>query len=149
MRLNTLRPAEGATKTSKRVGRGWSSGKGKTCGRGHKGQKARGKGKVGIGFEGGQMPFYRRIPKSGFKSSKALTTIEMRLSTVNQLGFDTIDLETLIAADIVNHTVKQVKIISTGVIERAVVIKGLRVTASAKAAIEAAGGRVEAGEEVA
>jgi large subunit ribosomal protein L15 len=143
MHLNTLRPAEGSKKASMRVGRGWSSGKGKTCGRGHKGQKARGKGKVGIGFEGGQMPFYRRVPKSGFASSKAASTVEMRLSTLNRLAFDTVDLEILIAADVVNHQTQQVKIIATGVIERPVVIKGLRATAAAKAAIEAAGGRIE------
>jgi large subunit ribosomal protein L15 len=144
MHLNTIKPAEGSKKKALRVGRGWSSGVGKTCGRGTKGQRARGKGKVAIGFEGGQMPFHRRVPKSGFTSKKALTTVELRLSALNSLEVDTIDLVTLVAMDLVNHTVKQVKIIATGEITKPVVVKGLRTTAAARAAIEAAGGRVEA-----
>ncbi|MBY0545239.1 MAG: 50S ribosomal protein L15 [Gammaproteobacteria bacterium] len=143
MRLNSLKPAEGSKKKATRVGRGWSSGLGKTCGKGQKGQTSRGKGKVAIGFEGGQMPFHRRIPKSGFNSKKSLITGELRLSELNNLPTDEFDLETLIALDVFDRNTKFVKVISTGVIERAVTIRGLRVTAAARAAIEAAGGKVE------
>lgn len=143
MQLNSLKPAPGSKKKAVRVGRGWSSGKGKTCGKGHKGQKARGKGKVAIGFEGGQMPFHRRIPKNGFNSKKSLTTTELRLSELNNLGVDVIDLPTLIILDVVNQQTKTIKIIATGVIERAITVRGLRMSAAAKAAIEAAGGKVE------
>ncbi|NNM59535.1 MAG: 50S ribosomal protein L15 [Legionellales bacterium] len=143
MRLNTIKPAAGSKKKSTRVGRGWSSGLGKTCGKGQKGQTSRGKGKVAIGFEGGQMPFHRRIPKSGFTSKKSLITRELRLSELNNLGVDDIDLPILIALNVFDQNVKHVKIIATGVIERPVTIKGLRVSAAARAAIEAAGGKVE------
>lgn len=143
MRLNSLKPAEGSKKKAVRVGRGPSSGVGKTCGKGTKGQKARGKGKVAIGFEGGQMPFHRRIPKNGFNSKKSGITTELRLSELNSLGLDAIDLATLIALDVINQNIKHVKVIATGVIERAITLTGLRVTAAARAAIEAAGGKVE------
>lgn len=143
MRLNSLKPAESAKKKAIRVGRGWSSGLGKTSGKGHKGQKARGKGKVAIGFEGGQMPFHRRIPKSGFTSSKAGLTIELTLSDIERLGVDTVDLLILHALDKVTSQIKHVKIIATGSLERPVTFKGIRVSAGAKAAIEAAGGKVE------
>ncbi len=143
MRLNTLKPAEGSKKKSTRVGRGWSSGLGKTCGKGQKGQTSRGKGKVAIGFEGGQMPFHRRIPKSGFTSKKSLTTRELRLSELNNIAVDEIDLPILIALDVFDQNVKNVKIIATGVIERAITVRGLRVTAAAREAIIAAGRKVE------
>lgn len=143
MRLNSLKPAEGSRKKAVRVGRGWSSGIGKTCGRGQKGQKARGKGKVAIGFEGGQMPFHRRIPKSGFTSKKSLVTTQFRLSELDSLGIDFVDLATLQAIDAVGLNVKHVKIIATGVVTKAITVKGLRATAAARAAIEAVGGKVE------
>jgi len=143
MKLNTISPAPGSTKNAKRVGRGIGSGVGKTAGRGHKGQKSRSGGKVKIGFEGGQMPLQRRLPKVGFASRKARYTSELRLYQINSLGDDVIDLETLKSAGMVQHHVKKVKVINTGTLERAVTLKGLAVTKGAQAAIEAAGGKVE------
>lgn len=143
MRLNALKPAEGAKKKPIRLGRGWSSRKGKTSGKGHKGQKARGSGKVAIGFEGGQMPFHRRIPKTGFISYKAKQTIELTLSDIDILAADVVDLLMLQTLDIINLHIRYVKIIATGKITRPVTIKGLKVSAGAKVAIEAAGGKVE------
>ena len=143
MKLNTISPADGSKKTAKRVGRGTGSGLGKTAGRGHKGQKSRSGGKVKIGFEGGQMPLQRRVPKVGFASRKARYTSELRLYQINSVGSDVIDLEALKKAGMVQHHVKKVKVINTGTLDRAVTLKGLVVTKGAQAAVEAAGGKVE------
>jgi len=143
MRLNTLKPAEGSKRARKRVGRGIGSGFGKTAGRGHKGQKARSGGKVKIGFEGGQMPLQRRLPKVGFRSRKAKLTAEVRLDEIAKVEGDVVDMEALHAADILPRKKTRAKIILSGEIQRAVTVKGLRVTKGARAAIEAAGGKVE------
>jgi large subunit ribosomal protein L15 len=143
MKLNTISPAEGSTKNAKRVGRGIGSGHGKTAGRGHKGQKSRSGGKVKIGFEGGQMPLHRRLPKVGFASRKARYSTELRLYQINSLGNDVIDIESLKEAGMIQHHIKKVKVINTGTLERAVTLKGLAVTKGAQAAVEAAGGKVE------
>ena len=144
MRLNTLSPAEGSTHAPKRVGRGIGSGLGKTCGRGHKGQKSRSGGSVKPGFEGGQMPLQRRLPKFGFTSRKAAFVAEVRLSELTSMKVDVIDLTALQAADVINDRMKDAKIILSGELTRAVTVKGLRVTKGAAAAIEAAGGKIEA-----
>ncbi|MBO1927515.1 50S ribosomal protein L15 [Thiomicrorhabdus sp. 6S2-11] len=144
MQLNTLKPAEGAKKTAKRVGRGQGSGWGKMGGRGHKGQKSRSGGMPKIGFEGGQMPLQRRLPKIGFTSRKAAYVAEVRLDTLAKIEADVIDVAALVAAKIIGHKIKEVKIINSGEITKAVKTSGLRATAAAKAAIEAAGGSVEA-----
>jgi large subunit ribosomal protein L15 len=144
MRLNTLSPAAGATHAPKRVGRGIGSGLGKTCGRGHKGQKSRSGGSVKPGFEGGQMPLQRRLPKFGFTSRKAAFVAEVRLNELAKVNADVIDLAALKAADIVNDSMKEAKVILSGDITKAVTVKGMRVTKGAQAAIEAAGGKVEA-----
>jgi large subunit ribosomal protein L15 len=141
--LNALSSAPGARKPGKRLGRGMGSGKGKTCGRGHKGQKSRSGGKVRRGFEGGQMPLHRRLPKFGFKSLKKLTTDQITLSEIDALPEDVISMQTLRAAHVLHHATKRVRIFASGSISRAVTVKGLVVTAGAKLAIEAAGGRVE------
>jgi large subunit ribosomal protein L15 len=143
MRLNSLSPAPGAKQTSKRLGRGIGTGLGKTSGKGHKGQKARSGGKVRRGFEGGQTPLHRRLPKFGFVSQKALVTAEVRLSSLNQLADTVIDLACLKTANLIDQNVKFVKIIASGSIERAITLRGLRSTKGAKAAIEAIGGSVE------
>ena len=144
MRLNTLSPAAGAHNAPKRVGRGIGSGLGKTCGRGHKGQKSRSGGSVKPGFEGGQMPLQRRLPKFGFTSRKAAFVAEVRLHELAKVDSDVIDLAALKAADIVNESMKEAKVILSGDITKAVTVKGLRITKGAQVAIEAAGGRVEA-----
>lgn len=144
MHLNTLHPAPGSKTKSKRLGRGIGSGKGKTCGRGHKGQKARAGGYHKVGFEGGQMPIQRRIPKSGFCSRQSLTREEVYLSDLNKLDSDTVDLSTLIESGIVRSDTKDVKIIASGELTRAVNVRGISVTAGARKAIEAAKGTVEA-----
>lgn len=144
MRLNTLKPAEGSKKNRKRVGRGTGSGVGKTAGRGHKGQKARSGGFHKVGFEGGQMPLQRRVPKVGFNSPIADSRAEVRLYQLNSLKADTIDLELLKKERVVGPRIEKVKVINTGEIGRAVTIKGLAVTKGAAKAIEAAGGKVEA-----
>ncbi|ODN42801.1 50S ribosomal protein L15 [Piscirickettsia litoralis] len=144
MRLNTLKPAEGAKHAPKRVGRGTGSGLGKTSGRGHKGQKARSGGFHKVGFEGGQMPLQRRLPKFGFTSRKALVTEEVRLHELAKLDVDMIDLLALKAAGLVRKSTLDVKIIASGEITKAVNVRGLRATKGALAAIEAAGGKVEA-----
>ena len=144
MRLNTLSPAEGSTHAPKRVGRGIGSGLGKTCGRGHKGQKSRSGGSVKPGFEGGQMPLQRRLPKFGFTSRKAAFVAEVRLSELASMKVDVIDLAALQAADVINDRMKDAKIILSGELTRAVTVKGLRVNKGAAAAIEAAGGKIEA-----
>lgn len=144
MQLNELRPAEGARHAPKRVGRGIGSGLGKTGGRGHKGQKSRTGGGVKPGFEGGQMPLQRRLPKFGFNSRKARETAEVRLHELGRVEGDTVTLESLRDADVINSRIKTVKVILSGEINKAVTVKGLRVTAGAQKAIEAAGGKVEA-----
>jgi large subunit ribosomal protein L15 len=144
MYLNSLHPAPGAKKPKKRLGRGIGSGLGKTAGRGHKGQKARAGGYHKVGFEGGQMPIQRRLPKFGFKSMKALTRDEIRLNELAYVTADAVDLLSLKACGLIRGDVTDVKIICSGKIERPVIVRGLRVTAGARAAIEAAGGKVEA-----
>ncbi|SDX51488.1 LSU ribosomal protein L15P [Allochromatium warmingii] len=143
MKLNDLRPDPGSRPDAKRVGRGIGSGLGKTCGRGHKGQKARAGGFHKVGFEGGQMPLQRRLPKVGFRSRKSLEKDEVRLTELNLVAGDVVDLETLRAAGVLNRVVKNVKIIASGTVTRALTIRGLGVTKGARAAIEAAGGTIE------
>ncbi len=143
MFLNTIRSSEGARKKSKRVGRGIGCTLGKTCGRGHKGQKSRSGGFHKVGFEGGQMPLQRRLPKVGFTSLMSKYSAEVRLNELNGLNSDVIDLKLLIDANIVPIFTKKVKIIKSGELTKAVTIKGLKVTGGAKVSIEAAGGKVE------
>jgi large subunit ribosomal protein L15 len=142
MRLNDIKPAEGSRKTGKRLGRGHAAGQGKTSGRGVKGQHARSGGYHKVGFEGGQMPLQRRLPKIGFNSRKGRFSGELRLSELAALEGE-VDLLSLKAAGLVGQQVKRVKIIASGSLEKALVIKGLPVTPGARAAIEAAGGRIE------
>lgn len=144
MRLNSLSPAEGARKERNRVGRGSSSGNGKTAGRGHKGQKSRSGGFHKVGFEGGQMPLQRRVPKVGFSSRKGRVTAEIRLSELGKIEGDVVSLESLKAAGLIRSGIRDVKVIVSGSVTRAVTLEGIRATAGAKAAIEQAGGRVEA-----
>jgi large subunit ribosomal protein L15 len=143
MRLNTLKPAAGSKSDRKRVGRGIGSGFGKTAGRGHKGQKSRKGGYHKVGFEGGQMPLQRRLPKVGFRSAMARTSGEVRLHEIAKVEGDTVDMDALYRADIVPMAVTRAKIILSGSIDRAVTVRGLGVTKGARAAIEAAGGKVE------
>ena len=143
MQLNTLKPGAGSRSTSKRVGRGMGSGTGKTCGRGHKGQKSRSGGRVRPGFEGGQQPLQMRLPKFGFNSAKARITAEVTLSEVGSVDADVIDVQALIDADLLKGTMKRAKVILSGTIEKAVNLKGIKVTKGARAAIEAAGGSIE------
>lgn len=143
MNLNTLSPAEGEKKDAKRVGRGIGSGLGKTGGRGHKGQKSRSGGFHKRGFEGGQMPLQRRLPKVGFNSRKALTAAEVRLDTLANVDADVVDLLALKKAGVVAENTTRVKVINSGEISTAVNLKGIAVTAGAKKAIEAAGGKIE------
>ncbi|GGJ05037.1 50S ribosomal protein L15 [Shewanella hanedai] len=143
MRLNTLSPAAGAKSAAKRVGRGIGSGTGKTCGRGHKGQKSRSGGGVRVGFEGGQMPLKIRLPKFGFTSRKALVSAEIRISELAKVNGDVVDLSTLKDANLVTRNIQFAKIVLSGTIERPVTVKGLKVTKGARAAIEAAGGKIE------
>ncbi|MFT6791319.1 MAG: large subunit ribosomal protein L15 [Cellvibrionaceae bacterium] len=142
MHLNTLSPAPGHKHNRKRVGRGIGSGHGKTAGRGHKGLKSRSGGKVKPGFEGGQMPLQKRLPKYGFTSRIALITAEIRLSEINKIDGDIVDLQILRQADLINANIKRAKIFLSGELRKAMTIKGLAVTKGAKAAIEAAGGKV-------
>ena len=143
MRLNTLSPAPGRVKDRKRVGRGIGSGLGKTAGRGHKGLKARSGGKVSPGFEGGQMPLQKRLPKYGFTSRIGRVTAEIRLSELNKVDADVIDLAALQAADVVGQNIKRAKVFLSGELKKPVTIKGLAITKGARAAVEAAGGKVE------
>jgi large subunit ribosomal protein L15 len=143
MRLNTLKPAAGSKKDRKRVGRGIGSGLGKTCGRGHKGQKSRSGGFHQIGCEGGQMPLQRRLPKVGFRSKLARSTGEVRLNELAKVDGDVVDMAALYAADVLPMSVTRAKVILSGELSRAVTVRGLRVTKGARAAIEAAGGKVE------
>jgi len=143
MRLNTLKPAAGSKKTAKRVGRGIGSGLGKTCGRGHKGQKSRSGGFHKSGFEGGQMPLQRRLPKFGFRSKMALVTAEVRLNELGAVEGDVADLAALKAANIVRQDTERARVFASGTIERAITVRGLGVSKGARAAIEAAGGKIE------
>ena len=143
MKLNTIKPAEGSKSARKRVGRGIGSGLGKTGGRGHKGQKSRSGGYHKSGFEGGQLPIQRRLPKVGFNSKVNRDTREVRLYQLNTLDIDVIDLDALKAAGVVPKSTKKVKLVNTGKLERGFTIKGISATAGAAAAIEAAGGKVE------
>ena len=143
MFLNTIQSSEGSRKKAKRVGRGIGSTLGKTCGRGHKGQKARSGGFHKVGFEGGQMPLQRRLPKVGFTSRIKKLTAEVRLGELSKLDAETVDLQTLINANVVPVFTKNVKVIKSGEMTRAVTLKGLKVSAGAKMSIEAAGGKVE------
>jgi large subunit ribosomal protein L15 len=147
MRLNTLSPAPGRIKAAKRVGRGIGSGLGKTCGRGHKGQKARAGGKVRPGFEGGQMPLQKRLPKYGFSSQLERVTAEVRLGELNRITGDVVDLMALRAAGLVTKVAERARIFLAGELQpgRALVVRGVAVSKGARAAIEAAGGRVEEG----
>ena len=142
MRLNTMKPAAGSNKAKRRVGRGIGSGLGKTAGRGHKGQKARSGGFHKVGFEGGQMPLQRRLPKRGFVSRSRDDVAEVRLSDLARLPVADIDLLALKAAGVVPSVAKSAKVIRTGKLDKAVKLTGIAVTQGAKAAIEAAGGSV-------
>ncbi|HSR62029.1 MAG TPA: 50S ribosomal protein L15 [Gammaproteobacteria bacterium] len=142
MRLNTIKPAGGAKRPRKRPGRGIGSGIGKTAGRGHKGQKSRSGGFHKVGFEGGQMPLQRRLPKIGFRSRKAAKTDEVRLHELAGMDTDTIDLAALKAANLVSRNTSRAKVIVSGKLEKAITLKGIGTTKGARAAIEAAGGKV-------
>jgi large subunit ribosomal protein L15 len=144
MQINTIKPAAGSKKARRRVGRGIGSGLGKTAGRGHKGQKSRAGGYHKVGFEGGQMPMQRRLPKRGFKSAALKYNGQVSLTDLERLGADEVDLLSLKAAGLVRQLVKHVKVIKAGELTRKVVLKGIGATAGAKAVIEAAGGSVEA-----
>ena len=147
MQLNTMKPAAGAKHAKKRVGRGIGCGLGKTAGRGHKGQKARAGGFHKVGFEGGQMPLQRRLPKRGFVSLLKNDTAEVRLGDLQKMKAETVDLAALKAAGIVPHLALRAKVILAGKIERKVALQGIAVSKGARAAIEAAGGSVEAPPE--
>jgi large subunit ribosomal protein L15 len=142
MELNSIKPAAGSKKSRRRVGRGIGSGLGKTAGRGHKGQKSRAGGFHKVGFEGGQMPLQRRLPKRGFKSAALKFRDEVTLTDLERLGAEEVDLLTLKAAGLVGEMIKVVKVIKAGELSRKVALKGVGATAGAKAAIEAAGGSV-------
>lgn len=144
MHLNSLSPAPGHKTPKLRVGRGIGCGLGKTCGRGHKGQKARKSGNVRPGFEGGQMPLQKRLPKYGFVSRVSLTTAQVRLGELNLIEGDVVSLETLKTANVINENIKRAKVFLSGELKKAVTVKGLRVTEGARQAIEVAGGKVEA-----
>lgn len=144
MKLNTIAPEEGATRKRKRVGRGIGSGLGKTCGRGHKGQRSRSGGYHKVGFEGGQMPLQRRIPKFGFISRQSLVRASIRLSDLRHVEGDLISLDTLKANNVIGRNIELVKIYLHGKIDRPVTVKGIPVSKGAKSAIEAANGKVEA-----
>ena len=143
MEINTIKPAEGSKKARRRVGRGIGSGLGKTAGRGHKGQSSRAGGYHKVGFEGGQMPLQRRLPKRGFKSAQLKYNGEITLGDLEMLGADEVDLLTLKAAGLVRQLIKTVKVIKSGELTRKVVLIGIAATAGAKAVIEAAGGTAE------
>ena len=143
MRLNTLSPAAGSKTDAKRVGRGIGSGNGKTAGRGHKGQKARSGGGIRPGFEGGQMPLQKRLPKYGFTSRISRTTAQVRLGELNTVSAEVIDLDALKAADLVKQDVTRARVFLSGELTKAVTVKGLAVTKGAREAIEQAGGKIE------
>ncbi|WP_280564087.1 MULTISPECIES: 50S ribosomal protein L15 [unclassified Chromohalobacter] len=143
MKLNSLSPALGSKHTEKRVGRGIGSGLGKTGGRGHKGQKSRSGGSVKPGFEGGQMPLQRRLPKYGFTSIKALASEEVRVAELAKIDSDIVDLDSLKKANVLKDNTQYAKVILSGELNKAVTVRGLKVTKGARGAIEAAGGKVE------
>lgn len=143
MRLNTLSPAPGSKTSPKRLGRGIGSGLGKTSGKGHKGMKARAGGGVPAGFEGGQQPLQRRLPKFGFTSAMARDVAEIRLNELELANVDVVDLESLKKADVIKQSIKRARVILSGSITKAVTVKGLKVTKGAREAILAAGGKVE------
>lgn len=143
MRLNSLSPAPGSKTEKRRLGRGIGSGFGKTSGKGHKGMKARSGGGVPAGFEGGQQPLQRRLPKFGFNSAMAREVAEIRLHELELVDADVMDLEALKKADLIRHDMKRARVILSGTIEKAVTVKGLKVTKGAREAILAAGGKVE------
>lgn len=143
LRLNTLSPAPGRKQSGKRVGRGIGSGLGKTGGRGHKGQKARSGGRVRPGFEGGQMPMQKRLPKYGFTSRIASVTAQIRTSELNKVADEVVDLDALKRADLVGTNIQRAKVFLSGDVTKAVTLKGLAVTKGAREAIEKAGGKVE------
>lgn len=143
MRLNEISPAPGARKSRIRAGRGISAGRGKTCGRGHKGQNSRSGGGVRAGFEGGQLPLQKRVPTFGFRSRKSRITAEVRLSELNRVEGDRIDLQTLKQAGVVSRNMKRARIIDSGQVERAFEVSGIHVTKNARLAIEAAGGSLQ------
>jgi large subunit ribosomal protein L15 len=142
MELNNIKPADGAKHAKRRVGRGIGSGLGKTAGRGHKGQKSRAGGYHKVGFEGGQMPLQRRLPKRGFKSHLLKYNAEITLTTLERLGLPEVDMLTLKQAGLVSEMIKVVKVIKTGELTKAVKLTGIGATAGARAAIEAAGGSI-------
>ena len=144
MELNTIKPAAGSKKNRRRVARGGGSGLGKTAGRGHKGQKSRSGGYHKVGFEGGQMPLQRRLPKRGFKSAQLKYNGEVTLSELQAMAIDEIDLQSLKQAGFIGELIKHVKVIKSGELSRKVTLKGVAATAGAKAAIEAAGGSISA-----
>ena len=144
LRLNSLSPAPGATRDAKRVARGIGSGVGQTAARGHPGPQARSGGKVRAGFEGGQMPLQKRLPKYGFTSRISRTTAQVRLHELNRVDGESVDLEALKTADLVRDDVLRARVFLSGTIDKAVHVKGLKVTKGAREAIEAAGGSVEA-----
>ena len=144
MRLNTLKPSPGAKRPRLRVGRGASAGQGKTCGRGVKGQRARKGGYHKVGFEGGQMPIQRRMPKVGFRSAMSATRAEVRLSKLAKVEAAVIDVEALIKAGVAPVGTERAKVVLSGKLEKAVTLKGIAVTRGARAAIEAVGGKIEA-----
>jgi large subunit ribosomal protein L15 len=144
MQLNTIKPSEGSKKNRRRVGRGIGSGLGKTAGRGHNGQKSRAGGYHKVGFEGGQMPLQRRLPKRGFKSAQLKFNGEVTLSELQAMAIEEIDLQSLKQAGFIGELIKHVKVIKSGELTRKVVLKGVTATAGAKAAIEAAGGSLAA-----
>jgi len=143
MRLNELSPAPGSKRNPKRVGRGIGSTQGKTAGRGHKGQKSRSGGFHKVGFEGGQMPLQRRLPKFGFSSRVGRFSAEVRLNELTGAQGDVIDVAALVKSGVVPVQTRQVKVINSGTLEQAVTLKGIKATAGARAAIEAAGGKLE------
>lgn len=143
MRLNVLSPAEGSKHTSKRLGRGIGSGLGKTGGRGHKGQKSRSNGSIRRGFEGGQMPLYRCLPKLGFTSRRSIVTAEVRLSDLAHIKGDLVSLKALKAANIIGARIQFAKIMLSGKVGRAITVHDLRVSKGARAAIEAVGGKIK------
>jgi len=142
MYLNSIKPAAGSKKNAKRVGRGIGSGTGKTCGRGHKGQKSRTGGSIMVGFEGGQMPLQKRLPKIGFSSRISIVTDQIRLHELNQFD-DVVDIDALKKANLITKNIKRVKVFASGELTKAVNLKGISVTKGARAAIEAAGGKIE------
>ncbi len=143
MELNTISSTPGSRPSRKRVGRGIGSGFGKTAGRGHKGQKSRSGGYHKVGFEGGQMPLQRRLPKVGFSARKSRFGAQVRLGELNKLDIDVIDIDALKKAKIISHAALQVKVFASGELTRAVTVKGLSVSKGARAAIEAAQGKIE------